>query len=246
MHVRDSRAFGLWQQAAEKIAECEVFAAEIPLNQLEHSEEMLLEAAPLRGVLPARKFKQLRGLLRKGIGLDIKIWDHLPPILIFQLIDEALLSRDYPVSLDESLWHYAQKEGRLLQGLETLAEQAGFLQQLSCNFQVRQLMELGRRWPRHRRQTIRMASLYEAEEIDKLYQCARQGAGRMRKLLLLDRNSRMAERLGRLVRSNTTFCAVGAAHLSGGKGMLRLLKKAGFTVKPVKPAYSTVSLSDFE
>ncbi|MBK8706210.1 MAG: TraB/GumN family protein [Saprospiraceae bacterium] len=46
----------------------------------------------------------------------------------------------------------------------------------------------------------------------------------------------MARTLSGLLRRQTVFCAVGAAHLGGGKGMLSRLKKEGYIVKPVPPA----------
>ncbi len=197
---------------------------------------LLPAVAPLHQLLPERKFQKLRRQLRKGAGIDIVSCDHLPPVILLQLIDEALLARDYPASLDESLWNYAKMQGKELLGLETTETQLGFLRQLNNTFQVRQLLEVGSRWPRHRRQAMRMAALYEAEEIDRLYQSARQGAGLIRKTLLFQRNEHMARTLSGLLRSQTIFCAVGAAHLGGGKGLLSRLKKEGYIVKPVPPA----------
>lgn len=236
MHVRDRRAFRRWQQVIQKVETCDVFAAEIQIDQLKSMPRLLPSVAPLHQLLPERKFQKLRRQLRKGAGIDIDSYDHLPPVILLQLIDEALLARDYPASLDESLWDYAKMQGKELLGLETTDAQLDFLRQLNGIFQVRQLLEVGSRWPRHRRQAMRMAALYEAEEIDKLYQSARQGAGHIRKTLLLQRNEHMARSLSKLLRSQTVFCAVGAAHLGGGKGMLSRLKKEGFTVKPIKPA----------
>jgi uncharacterized protein YbaP (TraB family) len=235
MHVRDRRAFNRWQQVIQKVETCEVFAAEIQIEQLKSLPRALPAVEPLHRLLPVRKFQKLRRQLRKGAGIDIESCDYLPPVLILQLIDEALLARDYPTSLDESLWDYAKMQGKELLGLETVDAQFDFLRQLNSTFQVGQLLEVGSRWPRHRRQAMRMAALYEAEEIDRLYQSARQGAGKIRKTLLLQRNEHMTRSLSGLLRSQTVFCAVGAAHLGGGKGLLRLLKKDGFKVKPVPP-----------
>ncbi|MBK8706211.1 MAG: TraB/GumN family protein [Saprospiraceae bacterium] len=168
MHVRDRRAFSRWQQVIQKVETCEAFAAEIQIDQLKSMPGLLPAVAPLHQLLPERKFQKLRRQLRKGAGIDIVSCDHLPPVILLQLIDEALLARDYPASLDESLWNYAKMQGKELLGLETTETQLGFLRQLNNTFQVRQLLEVGSRWPRHRRQAMRMAALYEAEEIDRL------------------------------------------------------------------------------
>ena len=55
----------------------------------------------------------------------------------------------------------------------------------------------------------------------------------MRRVLIFARNARMAERFDELAREQALFAAVGAAHLPGGKGMLRLLKHRGWRVRAV-------------
>ena len=51
---------------------------------------------------------------------------------------------------------------------------------------------------------------------------------------LTKRNVRMVERLIPLVKKEPTFIAVGALHLPGEDGILALLEKEGYTIKPVK------------
>ena len=51
--------------------------------------------------------------------------------------------------------------------------------------------------------------------------------------LLLDRNRRMFERMLPLVQRGNAFIAVGAGHLVGEDGLLRLLERRGFRVQSV-------------
>ena len=53
------------------------------------------------------------------------------------------------------------------------------------------------------------------------------------KSLITDRNERMAEKAKELLQSKRVFIAVGAAHLGGDLGLLNLLKRKGYTIKPV-------------
>jgi len=52
-------------------------------------------------------------------------------------------------------------------------------------------------------------------------------------LLVYSRNRRWMQSLQFVLRTKPTLIAVGAGHLPGEQGMLTLLKKAGFTLKPV-------------
>jgi uncharacterized protein YbaP (TraB family) len=49
-----------------------------------------------------------------------------------------------------------------------------------------------------------------------------------------ERNERMVERMQPLIERGGAFVAVGALHLPGERGVLRLLEAAGYTVTPVK------------
>jgi uncharacterized protein YbaP (TraB family) len=48
--------------------------------------------------------------------------------------------------------------------------------------------------------------------------------------LIHDRNRILVERALPLMQRGSTFVAVGAAHMAGDRGMLRLLEQRGFTV----------------
>jgi len=75
--------------------------------------------------------------------------------------------------------------------------------------------------------------LYQQAELNKLYQKKKKHLGNLRKLLLYDRNLVMAQRLEIQFLKEKTFVTIGAAHLSGEKGVLRLIKLQGFTIRPV-------------
>ena len=53
------------------------------------------------------------------------------------------------------------------------------------------------------------------------------------KVLVNDRNVTMVKRFLTISGEHTVFCAVGAAHLAGTKGIIALLRKKGYTVEPV-------------
>lgn len=53
------------------------------------------------------------------------------------------------------------------------------------------------------------------------------------KYMLTDRNVIMANNMDSIMKKHSLFTAIGAAHLPGDKGVISLLKKMGYTVKPV-------------
>lgn len=69
------------------------------------------------------------------------------------------------------------------------------------------------------------------------------------KHMLTDRNVIMAHNMDSIMKKQSLFTAVGAAHLPGDNGVISLLRKMGYTVKPVLSSVSKKSIktmNDFE
>ena len=67
----------------------------------------------------------------------------------------------------------------------------------------------------------------------KILKKVKKTAGSMRDALLYDRNIIMADRIEELGSQSSLFAAIGAGHLGGKKGVLRLLKQKGCEIIPV-------------
>lgn len=53
------------------------------------------------------------------------------------------------------------------------------------------------------------------------------------KAMLTDRNNNWAEKMPEMMKNESSFFAVGGAHLMGKNGVIQLLKSKGYTLKPV-------------
>ena len=54
-----------------------------------------------------------------------------------------------------------------------------------------------------------------------------------RDVLLDNRNKNWVDQLKKILPANNIFIAVGAGHLVGEKGLISLLRKAGYTLRPL-------------
>ena len=53
-------------------------------------------------------------------------------------------------------------------------------------------------------------------------------------VFLDNRNNNWVPQIETLIKNNRTFIAVGAAHLGGPNGVIRLLEARGYTLKPIQ------------
>ncbi|MFN7119802.1 MAG: TraB/GumN family protein [Saprospiraceae bacterium] len=237
MHVKDARVFQRLGKVYAAMAQCEAYAAEFDLQDAGEGVDPRLFALPedlsLDQLIPAKKYDKLRRVLKKTLHLNIDLLKYNRPLLLSNLIEERLLASNMPESLDEHLWQYAYRLGKHRFGIETLQEQLKILQLIPIQHQIQSLLSTVRHFSRYRHHLLKMAQWYEQGDIYKLYQSTRRGTHSLRGLLLYDRNVLMANRIAQLIQQQATFCSIGAAHLAGQRGVLRLLKLQGFHLRPL-------------
>jgi uncharacterized protein YbaP (TraB family) len=238
MHVRDLRAFDWLPLAKRCLDQCTVFATEFDFSTADHhaltAALQLPTGLTLEDLLPPRAWKNLERYARRQLGLPVESLRRQHPMPLSGILLEALLQAEAPCSLDETLWHYARENGKTTTGVETFDEQLGTLSKISFEQHLENLTWLLTHYARQHRRIKKMLDWYRAGDITQLYRATKRDAKGLRRVLLYDRNVVMAERLVEFARMGPVFCAVGAGHLAGQKGMLRLLKQAGLRAEAVE------------
>ncbi len=237
MHVRDQRAFGFLEKVYAKIDACASFATEFNLEEMNRQATAnmmdLPEGQTLEDLFPPKKYQKITKVFLKATGFPLSVFARSRPFMITSLISEAVLSKDMPFSLDESLWRYAKEKEKTLLGLETYQQQIEIIQNLPIEVQIKSLVDIARNFKKFRKQLLEMTESYAEADLQKLYQEARKNARGMRKILLYNRNVVMAEKIRDIMQEQSLCAAIGAGHLGGKRGVLRLLKGMGYRVKPV-------------
>ncbi len=237
MHVRDAKAFVRLEDMYQCIDATQVFATEFNLEEANHELTAnrldLKEGESLENLLGEKKYQKIKKIIRKGFGLDISFFNQSIPFLLINILTEKILSDDMQSSLDATLWEYAKQQEKTTIGIETLGEQMEILEHIPLSYQIKQLKDLAKNIAKFKKQIIKTTELYQEEDIQKLYKKVNKSLGSLKKLMLVDRNILMAERLSKIVEETSICFAVGAGHLSGKKGLIKLLKNKGYQLKPI-------------
>jgi uncharacterized protein len=89
---------------------------------------------------------------------------------------------------------------------------------------------------KYKKSTEELVDVYRKQDLQKIEELTTKseaGLDQFLDLLIYGRNHRWMQALELVLRTKPSLIAVGAGHLPGDQGMLALLKKAGFTLKPV-------------
>lgn len=152
----------------------------------------------------------------------IKYFPNLDP---YSLIDVAVQTR-------------ANEAGRPSMSLETVQEQIELLFDTPLEEQAKGLLEECKRDDEFTMMSTKLVEAYMAQDLDQIYavindvDAGDDGSGM--DPLLYNRNRNWAQKLRQIMPERACLVCVGAGHLPGDKGLLQLLRDAGYTVEPMQ------------
>jgi uncharacterized protein YbaP (TraB family) len=149
------------------------------------------------------------------------------PMLVSSLLMESDAGCDQAVAMEQLILEEAKKNQKRIEGLETMSFQASIFDSIPYKLQAEQLLKYvkeGDSKSKADKQFEAMIDAYKSQDIEKLGEF----------ILLYNRNRNWVQKLKTIMSEKSVTIAVGAGHLAGEKGVIKLLRKEGYTVKPVK------------
>lgn len=235
MHVKDEIAYQHINRVIAKLSWCDALMCEIDLDKAQTGippTTYLIPNGSLSSLLTPHKYEKYRRVMLKTYKIDLNHYQHLYPLVIFNKISEALLSNDRGVSLDSYLWNQAKKLKLETSGIEDLHDHVSLIGKLDMDVQLKMLKSVIKNTGTFKRSLHKITQLYAGERIQTLYKYTKASMGSFREPLIYNRNRIMAEKIYEN-QNQKSFYAVGAAHLAGNKGVLRLLKQMKYKLKPI-------------
>jgi uncharacterized protein YbaP (TraB family) len=176
----------------------------------------------------------------KGGLLPFSQLETYKPMLASSLLMESGIGCDEPVAMEQLILEEAKKNKKRVDGLETMSYQASIFDSIPYKLQAEQLLKYvndsGSKSEADK-QFEEMIEAYKTQDIEKLGEYVKEddgGLGNYEDILIYNRNRNWVEKLKKLMPEKSLTIAVGAGHLAGDKGLIKLLRKAGYTVRPVK------------
>lgn len=215
---------------------------------------MLPDGQSLKTVLSAEQYKKLDAVITQmmGVGLSnpqvgAQMGKMSPAALSTQLqvlmfMQKHMGEYDPSSTFDQYFQAQAKHNNEPVGGLETLAFQTDLLYKSSdMKRQVEQLMCLLDNQEFYEQMMESMTDAFYAQDLDALKAAMDKKLGgtcdstpEELAQLIDNRNADWAKKMPAIMAAKPTFFVVGAGHLPGAKGVLQLLKDAGYTVEAVK------------
>lgn len=156
------------------------------------------------------------------------------------LLMESSIACDESVAMEQLIMDEAKSKGKSVDGLETMAFQVGLFDSIPYKIQARELLKsiaAGDNESGGDKELKELMQAYKEQDLEKLGQMISTSDDALMQyqdILLNNRNRDWVAKLKIIMPAKSVVVAVGAGHLPGEKGVISLLRKAGYTVTPVE------------
>jgi uncharacterized protein YbaP (TraB family) len=175
----------------------------------------------------------------KGSLLPFSTLETYKPLLAASMLMEAGSGCSSPQAMEEVILKEAKGYGKNVKGLETMAYQLSIFDTIPYQMQALQLVKYvdeADKGENDTKEYEKLLQAYREQDLTKLEEFTKStdmGISGFADILLYNRNRNWVEKLKDILPDKSVIVAVGAGHLPGENGVINLLRKAGFTVKPV-------------
>jgi len=237
MHLRGDEAYAHYQLALNAMDQCQALALEYNLDEGQQTPSShyfeLPEGQSLTDIVGEKKYKKMRKIFLKAFNVDLDFCKNMIPLIVINLISESVFSQERALPLDSQLWAEGVERGLRLSGVETFAAQMETLQKIPLSFQMKAIKSIASNVTRYRKNILALAKAYTKQDIHKLYKESKRSLGATKKVLLYNRNETMADSIWDQSKGQNVFFGIGAAHLAGQRGVLKLLKDRGLKLRAI-------------
>ncbi len=194
----------------------------------------------LADLLTEDEYQKVKKLFtEKSSLLPFSMVEKYKPLLASAMLMESTMVCDEQVAMEQLIMEEAKKHGKSIEGMETTAYQMSIFDSIPYKVQAQELVKMVSEEGKEadgEKELKDMMDAYKEQDLNKLGEMiSKSDAGMMQyeDILLNNRNYNWMEKLKKLMPGKSLVVAVGAGHLPGDKGVINLLRKAGFTVTPI-------------
>jgi uncharacterized protein YbaP (TraB family) len=244
MHILCANDAKLSANMKQVIKDCNQVYFEIDMDDMQEvmgavKYLRMNDGAKISDLLTAEEFERVKSYFEKTKSkLPFSMMNRFKPYFVSSLIGEQLMSCKETNGMEGMIMQEVKPLKKNIRGLETTEFQASIFDSIPYLKQAKDLVAYIDSVDHYKDITEQMVKVYlmqDLGELDKLMQQSDVGMNEYMDLMLYDRNRRWVDLIpGIMKEGGTTLFAVGAGHLPGDQGVINLLKKAGYSVKPLK------------
>lgn len=190
----------------------------------------------LKDLYTPAEYEKLSSFFKDSLHMPINFLETVKPYFLVAMMYPKMMPCKSVSGVEEELMKLAKQNKKNIKGLETLEFQAAVFDTIPYEQQAKELLKSIDSLSAYTVYFDSMVQVYKNQQLDKMETLVNDkefGMEEYQDILLDTRNKNWVNQLKTLMKNESVFVAVGAGHLVGAKGLIALLKKEGYTLKPV-------------
>lgn len=206
-------------------------------KEMSSIQQLMISEEPVdyKGALTDAQYQKLNENLTKSMGAGMEFLKVMKPFAISSFLQLTVMDCAQPASYETTFMEMANNQGISTSGLETAAFQMSIFDGIPLDEQMSWITDFLDNEEQGKEDWKEMLKLYKTQDVEALGKSLNDYPEykKYEDELLTKRNKRWIPQIEKMAKEKSVFVAVGAAHLGGKNGVIKLLKAAGFKVKPV-------------
>lgn len=247
IHIINDEDYFLPKGTLAAMDASEEFIFEIDMNDMnDMSKQMGMlkdvfmdDDLTLKDLLTVSEYELVTDHFQK-LGLPIFFFERMKPMFLTVFasndFDPSGIQNGSMKSYEMEFFEIASKSGKKVGGLESIEYQLNVFDKIPYKDQAQMLLETIKTGDSGGDQFKEMIDVYKDQNIDAMISMISSEEGGMadyEDILVGDRNRNWIPLMAEKMKVQTTFFAVGAGHLAGKEGVIHLLMKEGYKLKPL-------------
>ena len=199
---------------------------------------MMKDGAKLSTLLSPEDFKILDEFMKKNLNMSAKLFDSFKPFMISSMLFPKMLDCKSK-SVESELMKITKEQNEEIFGLEIAEDQMKVFDEISYQDQAEELLKTVKdNLEKDKKEFQEMITIYQNKDIEGMLKMMSDSDNKItsenQDILLNDRNKNWIPIMVKIMKDKPTFFGVGAGHLAGEEGVIKLVRKKGYKVEAVQ------------
>jgi len=210
-----------------------------PMLQMQMMQGIAMkDGVTISSLVSEEEFVLIDEFLQENIGMSAKMINTFKPFVLSSMLLPKLLDCEFQ-SVEMELMKVTKAQNEEVYGLETIGDQLQVFDKIPYQDQVNELLKTAKSdLSKEKEEMKKIMDVYKTKDIEKMLVVMDESDNKVsadnKDVLLVNRNRNWIPVIEKVIKSTPTFFGVGAAHLAGDDGVIKLLCKQGYKVEAVK------------
>ncbi|HMJ46471.1 MAG TPA: TraB/GumN family protein [Ferruginibacter sp.] len=190
----------------------------------------------LKDLYTEKEYERVFNYLKDSVKLPMAMMQKIKPSFLEALLFTKLMPCKKAIGFETELMKIAKENKKEIKGFETMSFQASVFDSIPYEEQAKSLLKTLDSIDLYQKYFDTMLLAYKSQQIREIELFINKkefGMEEHKDILLYKRNRNWVDQLKNIMPGKSVFAAVGAGHLVGEQGVIELLKKEGYILRPV-------------